>query len=482
MANRPIHVVESGGDSTGLKEFADGADSGVQLPSGTTAQRDSSASAGEVRFNSDTKKIEFYDGTKWNSSSFINVDNADYKGVFTIESTHYAKGATTGNKPYPGGTWFGFANHLNTATAMPFQQTVSNIIQSKFLPFGHANAHAGATEADLRFGPAGYNSLESEVTGRSTPILEIASNVPQSAMSDAYYNQNQHVGAIAFTMNSNDYNYYNYSGRWEGNRAFVSGITNSVEMNGIGYYGNSHGVNNLMTFWNSNYAGVAPFMSIGNEYENNQNNEIFFYPNGAKAFGTKIEIKPNDNLTSSTIKYEKVLTTGNIAVAAHSSGAQDISSNTFYYDDGSSNVIAFKVGQGNGGRIQELNLNFMTGKELKRIGMAAPSGTTLLDYTFIVRNNSSSNKTFIINPSNLDFFTVTNYNEAGFTGSWNHYVTDYTTANNRSGHSNIDFDSSFPSAGSQTTYTITPYGFILFKLLSYGASHAFFYDLKTDAI
>ena len=26
MANRPIHVVESGGDSTGLKEFADGAD------------------------------------------------------------------------------------------------------------------------------------------------------------------------------------------------------------------------------------------------------------------------------------------------------------------------------------------------------------------------------------------------------------------------------------------------------------------------
>ena len=56
MANRPIHVVESGGDSTGLKEFADGAASGVQLPSGTTAQRDSSASAGEIRFNTETKK------------------------------------------------------------------------------------------------------------------------------------------------------------------------------------------------------------------------------------------------------------------------------------------------------------------------------------------------------------------------------------------------------------------------------------------
>ena len=83
MANRPIHVVESGGDSTGLKEFADGADSGVQLPSGTTAQRDSSASAGEIRFNSDTKKLEYYDGAVWQSSTFINVDDADYDGVLT---------------------------------------------------------------------------------------------------------------------------------------------------------------------------------------------------------------------------------------------------------------------------------------------------------------------------------------------------------------------------------------------------------------
>ena len=91
MANRPIHVVESGGDSTGLKEFADGADSGVQLPSGTTAQRDSSASAGETRFNTETKKLEYYDGAKWQSSTFINVDDAEYDGVITIESTQYAR-------------------------------------------------------------------------------------------------------------------------------------------------------------------------------------------------------------------------------------------------------------------------------------------------------------------------------------------------------------------------------------------------------
>ena len=40
-------------------------------------------------------------------------------------------------------------------------------------------------------------------------------------MSDAYYNQNQHVGAIAFTMNSNDYNYYDYSGRFNGSRVLL---------------------------------------------------------------------------------------------------------------------------------------------------------------------------------------------------------------------------------------------------------------------
>ena len=86
MANRPIHVVESGGDSTGLKEFADGADSGVQLPSGTTAQRDSSASTGEIRYNTDTKKVEYWNGLNWVSNSFVDVDEAEYDGVMTISS------------------------------------------------------------------------------------------------------------------------------------------------------------------------------------------------------------------------------------------------------------------------------------------------------------------------------------------------------------------------------------------------------------
>ena len=92
MANRPIHVVESGGDSTGLKEFADGADSGVQLPSGTTAQRDSSALAGQINFNTDTKKngifMMVHNGTHLPK---VFVDDSDFKGVFEIASTTYTR-------------------------------------------------------------------------------------------------------------------------------------------------------------------------------------------------------------------------------------------------------------------------------------------------------------------------------------------------------------------------------------------------------
>ena len=40
-------------------------DSALQLPSGTTAERPSSATSGEWRFNTDTSKIEFYDGSAW---------------------------------------------------------------------------------------------------------------------------------------------------------------------------------------------------------------------------------------------------------------------------------------------------------------------------------------------------------------------------------------------------------------------------------
>lgn len=38
---------------------------GISLPRGTTAQRPASATAGDIRYNTDRNYIEFYNGTSW---------------------------------------------------------------------------------------------------------------------------------------------------------------------------------------------------------------------------------------------------------------------------------------------------------------------------------------------------------------------------------------------------------------------------------
>ena len=65
MANRPIFVTSTAGTFDGVQEFADGADSGIRIPTGTTAQRNSSPSTGEIRFNTTTSFFEYYNGSGW---------------------------------------------------------------------------------------------------------------------------------------------------------------------------------------------------------------------------------------------------------------------------------------------------------------------------------------------------------------------------------------------------------------------------------
>jgi hypothetical protein len=66
MAERAVHVTLDGSNQTsGLSIFFEGADSGLRLPSGSTANRDGSAVAGDIRFNSDDNVIEYYNGSSW---------------------------------------------------------------------------------------------------------------------------------------------------------------------------------------------------------------------------------------------------------------------------------------------------------------------------------------------------------------------------------------------------------------------------------
>jgi len=48
----------------GLLKFTEATDY-LQIPTGTTAQRPGTASAGYIRFNTTTTKLEAYDGTSW---------------------------------------------------------------------------------------------------------------------------------------------------------------------------------------------------------------------------------------------------------------------------------------------------------------------------------------------------------------------------------------------------------------------------------
>ena len=499
MANRPIHVVESGGDSTGLKEFADGADSGVQLPGGTTAQRDSSASAGETRFNTDTKKLEYYDGAKWQSSTFINVDDADYDGVLTIESTQYARD-TSGFQPVNNGNWNAYGvDKSSTNWGWSQTQTDGNTssIISKFLPFGHPNAHAGATEADLRFGPTGYNSLEAEKTQRSSPILELASNAPQTAMTNRYKNMDQHAGGLAFTVNTNDYfdNGYNPGGEFAGKRAFLSGITNFVEGNSVGYYGYD-GPNNLMTFWSSTAVGGAvPWLSVGQaKYDQDAiGPQINFFTGGRTNIststpsrgstwnkGTQIRLRPgNDWDNSTTINYEEFVTTGTGNQIAHEFTEAGATGPTSFVDG--DNWVMFLEYPKTNGRI--VTCAVQDTKRLNKIVIAyTPAGgdATARDYKFLIKNTTNANKTFKIDKNALNVAKVESLKVPT--------VTNYATATSATAVTNVNFDSSFPSGGSDTTYTITPRGFVSFDLtifyLTNGAAtgSALFHNLQTAGV
>jgi len=97
MAERPIHKVEVAGDTTGLREFANGQDSGIIIPSGTTAQRETNPVEGTIRYNSDDDAIEFYIGSSWITLSESGVEglignaaaDGTTKGVASFTATEF---------------------------------------------------------------------------------------------------------------------------------------------------------------------------------------------------------------------------------------------------------------------------------------------------------------------------------------------------------------------------------------------------------
>lgn len=69
--------------------------SGMILPVGNTAQRPGSADSGTVRFNSETSRIEFYDGSGWQNVSTANITNQQFNGDGSSVNFALDKAATT---------------------------------------------------------------------------------------------------------------------------------------------------------------------------------------------------------------------------------------------------------------------------------------------------------------------------------------------------------------------------------------------------
>ena len=96
MANRKflIRVVTTSGDTTGFAEFADGSvDGGPVVPSYTTTERNAitSASTGEVIYNSTDSRLQIYNGSSWQA-----LEAGDVTGVTTAATSGLDGGADSG--------------------------------------------------------------------------------------------------------------------------------------------------------------------------------------------------------------------------------------------------------------------------------------------------------------------------------------------------------------------------------------------------
>ena len=118
MSNRPIHVTESGGDTTGLREFANGADSGVIIPKGTQNQRESAPTDGVLRFNTDTNSLEYYGNSTWVTLGEVSsIDDINDVTLTSSQSGDFLK--------YNGSAWVNDPINLETDTVGNFVEDVA---------------------------------------------------------------------------------------------------------------------------------------------------------------------------------------------------------------------------------------------------------------------------------------------------------------------------------------------------------------------
>jgi hypothetical protein len=264
--------------------------------------------------------------------------------------------------------------------------------------------------------------------------------------------------------------------------------------NSMGYYQNTQGVNNLLTFWNSNdRGGPIPWLSVGRAYYDVRENQISFFTGGTfqkSNPGMKVSIpqtRPIDGPLKVSSKF---------LLDFHPSGHTITDNNKAgqigYLDDGSSNAIVYFAGAHANSRILPIDVQSIDNKELQRILFYDFSNqeNKIRDYKVVFYNsNNSGNKTLVINPTNLKVVGASaNFNVETNSSSLagkHESVKTYAEAAALTTTSTQFFDSTFPSAGSQTSYTVTSKGIVTMNVIRHGSGsqmHVLFENLNTQGL
>jgi hypothetical protein len=84
----------------------------LQLPKGSTEQRPESASSGELRYNTDTKLVEYYDGTQWQEIEYPE----DYNDITKAGLVLHLDASSEESYPGSGNNWYDLTSYGNNGT------------------------------------------------------------------------------------------------------------------------------------------------------------------------------------------------------------------------------------------------------------------------------------------------------------------------------------------------------------------------------
>ena len=207
-------------------------DSALQLPSGTTAERPSSATSGEWRFNTDTNEIEFYDGSAW--YSIAPASSGGGGGVFSVVNESYAQWVLL-DAERPGVFFSNYADFTDIANYTDLSYS-GDIFSSGFV--GMTSAYNGTCWIVLA-----SNGTNTEVarsfTGVDWQVITTISGANISASCDLKWNGY----AWAFGSNTTTGLYYNSNADASGSWTSVSAA--GARGNVVENYNNTQWLRNI---------------------------------------------------------------------------------------------------------------------------------------------------------------------------------------------------------------------------------------------